>query len=288
MSQEYDVIVIGARCAGAPTAMLLARKGYRVLMVDRATFPSDTVSTHFVHPPGVAALERWGLREQLGASGCPPVRRYSFDFGFFTIQGSPRAIDGIDEAYCPRRTVLDAMLVGAAAEAGAEVREAFSVDDVVVEDETVVGIRGKGDGRATATERARVVIGADGRNSFLARAVQPAQYNEKPPITPAFYTYFSGVGSSGFEVYVGERSGMAAFPTHDDLTLLIVGMPTEDFDAGRNDVEGLFLRRIDTVPALAERVHSGTREDRFHAGTNLAGYFRKPYGPGWALVGDAG
>jgi flavin-dependent dehydrogenase len=288
MVREYDAIVIGARCAGAPTAMMLARKGYQVLMVDRATFPSDTVSTHFVHAPGVAALERWGLRDQLAASGCPPVRRYSFDFGMFTIDGTPRAVDGIDEAYCPRRTILDAMLVAAAADAGAEVRQGFSVDEVLVEDGTVVGLRGKDVGRATATERARVVIGADGRNSLVAHAVQPEQYHEKPPVSPACYSYWSGVGSSGFEVYLGERCGMAAFPTHDDLTLLIAGMPTDDFDAGRNDVEGLFLRTFETVPALAERVRAGQREERFHAGTNLAGYFRKPYGPGWALVGDSG
>ena len=101
MTQSYDAIVIGARCGGSPTAMLLARKGYRVLMVDRATFPSDTVSTHFIHAPGMAALERWGLRDALAASGCPPIRTYSFDFGPFTIAGSPRAVDGIDEALLP-------------------------------------------------------------------------------------------------------------------------------------------------------------------------------------------
>src|SRR6478735_2154786 len=123
MDMAYDVIVVGARCAGSPTAMLLARKGYRVLLVDRATFPSDTVSTHFVHAPGVAALERWGLRDALAGSGCPSIRRYSFDFGPFTIAGSPQPVDGVDEAFCPRRTVLDTLLVRAAADAGADVRE---------------------------------------------------------------------------------------------------------------------------------------------------------------------
>ena len=143
MPPHYDAIVVGARCGGSPTAMLLARKGYRVLMVDRATFPSDTVSTHFIHAPGMAALERWGLRDSLAASGCPPVRTYSFDFGPFTIAGSPRPTDGVDEAYCPRRPVLDTMLVHAAADAGVEVREGFAVDEVLVEDGTVVGVRGK-------------------------------------------------------------------------------------------------------------------------------------------------
>ena len=117
-------IVVGARCAGSPTAMLLARKGYRVLVVDRATFPSDTVSTHIVHPLAIKALSRWGLLDRLTATNCPPIDTYAFDFGPFTIAGAPGTEDA-PVAYCPRRTVLDKLLVDAAAEAGAEVREAF-------------------------------------------------------------------------------------------------------------------------------------------------------------------
>ncbi len=288
MSQSYDAIVVGARCAGAPTAMLLARTGYRVLLVDRATFPSDTVSTHFVHPPGVAALERWGLHARLAATGCPPVQRYSFDFGPFTIEGSPRATDGINVGYCPRRTVLDEMLVHAAADAGADVREGFSVDEVVQDDDgQVVGVRGESGGRAV-TERASVVVGADGRNSFVAKAVQPEQYNERPALSPAIYSYWSGVDCAGFEVFVAERCGMAAFPTHDDLTLVIAGFPEEDFASVRTDVEAALESAAERVPPLADRMRAGRREERFHTATHLAGYFRKPWGPGWALVGDAG
>jgi flavin-dependent dehydrogenase len=288
MVEDYDAIVVGARCGGSPTAMLLARKGYRVLLLDRATFPSDTVSTHFVHAPGMAALERWGLRDALAASGCPVVRTYSFDFGPFTIAGSPRPSDGIDEAYCPRRQVLDTMLVHAAADAGADVREGFIVDEIVIEDGTVMGVRGRAAGGATVTAHAKVVIGADGRNSSIAKAVNAEQYNEKPAVGPAFYSYWSGVGSSGFEVHIREACGMAAFPTHDDLTVVIVGMGVDEFNAARSDVEAAFLGTVDLAPALAERVRSGKREERFHAASELAGYFRKPYGPGWALVGDAG
>lgn len=158
----YDAIVVGARCAGSPTAMLLARKRYKVLVVDKATFPSDTMSTHLVHPPGVAALERWGLLDRLVATGCPPIDTYSFDFGPFTISGAP----GTDEApvaYGPRRTVLDKLLVDAASEAGAEVREGFTVEDVVIENGRVTGVRGHGKGGQNVTEHARVVVGADGR-----------------------------------------------------------------------------------------------------------------------------
>jgi 2-polyprenyl-6-methoxyphenol hydroxylase-like FAD-dependent oxidoreductase len=284
----HDVIVVGARCAGAVTALLLARRGHRVLLVDRATFPSDTVSTHFVHPPGVAALERLGLRAPLAASGCPPVRRYRFDFGPFVIDGAPRGVDGIDEAYCPRRTVLDALLVDAAADAGVEVRQGFTVDELLLDDGVVTGIRGSSAGGPAVTESASVVVGADGQHSFVARTVQPEQYGEKPAVSPAMYSYWSGVESAGFDVFVGDRCGMAAFPTHDDLTLVIAGVPADDFDAGRHDVEGLFLRTLERAPELADRVRAGTREERFRTASALAGYFRKPYGPGWALVGDAG
>src|SRR5207344_1463552 len=140
-NHRYDAIVVGARCAGSPTAMLLARQGHRVLVVDRATFPSDTVSTHVVHPPGAAALARWGLIDRLTATGCPPMHTYAFDFGPFTLSGSPGTKDA-PVAYCARRTVLDKVLVDAAAEAGAEIREGFRRDhgrcrrDEVIDAET--------------------------------------------------------------------------------------------------------------------------------------------------------
>ena len=288
MTTSYDAIVIGARCAGSPTAMLLAQKGHRVLMVDRATFPSDTVSTHFVHAPGIAALERWGLKDKLIATGCPPIDTYSFDFGPFTLSGSPRPADGNTDAYCPRRTVIDPILVQAAADAGVEVREGFSVDELVVEDGTVVGIKGKDAGGSAVTEKARVVIGADGRNSMVAKALHPEQYNEKPAVGPAFYSYWSGVKSSGFEVYIRDRRALAAFPTNNDQTLVLVGVHHEDFDEARKDLEATYMAALDQSP-IGEQVRSGgTREERFHVATDMAGYFRKPFGPGWALVGDAG
>src|SRR5829696_1389549 len=165
MTESYDVIVSGARCAGSPTAMLLARRGHRVLLVDRVTFPSDIVSTHFVHPPGLEALARWGLLERLAATGCPPITTYNFDFGPVVISGSPGT------AYCPRRTVLDKVLVDAAAEAGVEVREGFTLEDLVVEDGRVTGVRGHDRSGARVVERARVVVGADGKHSRVAAAV---------------------------------------------------------------------------------------------------------------------
>jgi flavin-dependent dehydrogenase len=287
MTKNYDAIVVGARCAGSPTAMLLAQKGYSVLVVDRATFPSDTLSTHVVHPPGVAALRRWGLLDRLAATGCPPIDTYAFDFGPFSISGAPGTADSA-VSYCPRRTVLDKLLVDGASEAGAEVREGFTIDDVVIEDGRVTGVRGHGKGDKTVTEQANVVIGADGRNSLVARAVRPEQYNEKPQLLCGYYSYWSGLPMDGrFEVFVRPDRGWAAAPTHDDLTLVVAGWPFAEFEANKKDVEGNYLKMFDLAPEFADRIRGAKREARF-SGTAVPNYFRRPFGPGWALVGDAG
>jgi 2-polyprenyl-6-methoxyphenol hydroxylase-like FAD-dependent oxidoreductase len=286
----YDAIMVGARCAGSPTAMLLARKGYRVLLLDKATFPSDTMSTHHIHPPGLAALERWGLLERLEATGCPPVETYSFDFGPLTISGSPQPIDGIAHGYCPRRTVLDRLLVEAAVEAGAELREGFSVDEILASDGTVTGIRGHAKGGAAVTERGRVVIGADGRHSLVAKAVKAEQYDERRSHLAMYYAYWSGLPVGGFDTTIRaeHRRGWAAVPTHDDLTVLPFGWPVEEFHANRTDIEGNFFAAMDLAPAFAERVRAAKRESKFIGSADLPGYFRKPFGSGWALLGDAG
>jgi flavin-dependent dehydrogenase len=283
----FDVIVVGARCAGSPTAMLLARKGYNVLVVDRASFPSDTLSTHVLHPPGVAALNEWGVLDRLTATGCPPIDTYTFDFGAFTLSGAPGTSDS-PVAYCPRRIVLDKLLVDAASEAGAEVREEFTVEDAVIEDGRVVGIRGHGEDGRTVTERSRCVVGADGRYSLVAKAVHPEQYNERPPILCGYYSYWSGLPvDAKFEVYSRPGRGWAVAPTHDDLTLVVAGWPFAERDANKDDVEGNYLKMFDLAPEFAERIRGAKREARF-AGTAVENYFRKPFGPGWALVGDAG
>ena len=287
---SYDAIVVGARCAGSPTAMLLARKGHRVLLVDKATFPSDTMSTHHVHPPGVAALERWGLLERLESTGCPPVETYSFDFGPLTISGSPQPIEGIARGYCPRRTVLDQLLVDAAVEAGAELREAFTVDEILADDGTVTGIRGHAKGGATVTERAGVVIGADGKHSLVAKAVKPEQYHERRSHLAMYYAYWSGLPTAGFDTTIRaeHRRGWAAISTHDDLTVVPFGWPVEEFKQNRTDIEGNFIATVDLAPEFAERVRAARRESKFVGSAELPGYFRKPFGPGWALLGDAG
>lgn len=285
---SYDAIVVGARCAGSPTAMLLARHGHRVLVIDRATFPSDTVSTHLLHPPAVAALRRWGVLDQVLATGCPPISTYSFDFGPVTIAGTPLpADDGESLAYAPRRTVLDKILVGAALDAGAEVREGFTFDELIVDGGQVTGIRGHGADGAPVEARARVVIGADGVHSPFAKAVGVREYNTKPVLQWGAYTYWRDLPVNGFEVFVRPDRGWAALPTNDGLTLVVVGWPAHESTAYRADVEGNYLKTLDLAPAFAERVRTATRVDRFHVG-GVPNVWRQPYGPGWVLVGDAG
>ena len=282
----YDVIVVGARCAGAPTAMLLARRGHRVLLVDKATFPSDTMSTHLIHPPGLAAMARWGLLDRLLATGCPPVERYGFDFGPVAVKGTPRPIDGISHARCPRRTVLDHLLVEAAVEAGVELREGFTVDTLTFADGAVTGIRGR-DGTA---ESAQFVVGADGRHSLVARTVEAPAYEERPSRLAMYYAYWSHLPVDGFETFIRneQRRGWAAAPTHDGLTCVPFGWPVEEFKARRSDIDGGFREMVELAPEFAQRIEAATRETRYVGSADLPGYFRVPFGPGWVLVGDAG
>jgi flavin-dependent dehydrogenase len=279
----YDAIVVGARVAGAPTAMLLARRGLKVLVVDRARFPSDTLSTHQVQVPGAAALARWGLLERLEAAGTPATRRVRFDPGPVVLEGEWPAVGGVGALYSPRRTRLDALLVDAAREAGAEVREGFAVDELLVEDGRVVGIRG-----GAVRERARVVIGADGRHSLVARAVGASAYHEVPARSVGYYAYWSGVPLAGGEIYARERRLVGAWPTDDGLVITYVAAPADEFGAFRAAPEPALLAALDLCGDLGERVRAGERAERIRGTADLANHFRVPHGPGWALVGDAG
>ena len=284
----YDAIVVGARCAGSPTAMLLARRGYRVLLVDRASFPRDTISTLIIWPSGVARLHRWGLLDRVVASNCPSVTRFTVDVGDFPLSGWGPPVDGVSDSYSPRRTVLDKILVDAAVEAGAELREGFSVQKVVSDGDRVIGIRGRSGGGSSVVEKARIVVGADGRNSRVARAVGAPAYLGEPSRSCMYYTYWSGVDVSGYEDRWTDRRFVLTVPTNDNLVLIVVGWPRDEFATVRQDIEGSYMRTIDEFPHLSERVRAGAREEQFYGTADMPNFFRTPHGPGWALVGDAG
>lgn len=286
----YDAVVVGARCAGSATALLLARKGYKVLLVDRSSFPSDLAfSTHYIHQSGAALLKRWGVLDKVAASNSPPITTFYFDFGTFILTGSPpAAADGVKEAYAPRRKVLDAILVAAAVASGAELRPDFSVNELLFEGGRVCGIRGREKGGSAVVERASIVIGADGMHSTVARSVQAAEYNTKEPLEGPYFSYWSDVQMKGFEFHPGVYRGSFGWMTNDGLALVGVGFAAKDHPTVRSDIEGNYLRAItEDAPDLAERLRNGHREERFVGGL-VPNYFRKPFGPGWALVGDAG
>ncbi|MBO0797798.1 MAG: FAD-dependent monooxygenase, partial [Blastocatellia bacterium] len=219
----YDAIIIGARCAGSPTSMLLARKGYRVLLVDRATFPSETMSTHLIWPPGIACLKRWGLLDKVIDSNCPPQPEFAFDFGDFSLLGNPPPSDGAAESYMPRRRYLDKILVGAAVEAGVELREGFTVQEFLWDGDRITGIRGHGTGGSPVDEKASIVIGADGMRSLLASAVQAPAYNARPPLTCWYYSYFSGTAVETPTFFPRELRSFGGMPTNDGLVCIVVG-----------------------------------------------------------------
>jgi flavin-dependent dehydrogenase len=283
----FDAIVVGARCGGSPTAMLLARRGYRVLLVDRATFPSDTISTHWIWQLGMACLKRWGLLDRVLDTNCPPFRTMGLDLGAFQLTGDPPAADGMAEICVPRRTVLDKILVDAAAEAGAEVREGFSVTGLTFSDSQVTGISGRERGGAEIQEHARIVIGADGRNSLVAKAVGSKKYNAKPGISCGYYAYWSGVAPHTPAIHPQPRRVIITFPTNDAMTVTYFGCPLADFALVRTDPERHLADAVRLVAGLEEPFRGGSRVERIRGAADLPNFFRQTFGDGWALVGDA-
>ncbi len=286
----HDVIIVGARCAGAATALLLARQGVRVLLTDRAAFPSDTVSTHLLHPTGVARLRDWGLLDPLLASGCPPIDTISFRAAEdLVLRGAPYPYDGIASSLAPRRSVLDALLVEAAVAAGAELREGVSFQQLIREDGRAVGAGfGGRSGRSGFTERAALIIGADGRHSAVARQVGAKPIRDAGTFGCQFYGYWHGLPNVGTQIFVGGGQAVLAYPTHDGHHLVLVGWPHARFAEVKQDIDRHFLAAVaKSAPAVAEHLTDAARCGPVSGSGDLGNYVRESSGPGWVLVGDA-
>ena len=287
MERRYDVIVVGARCAGAPTAMLLARRGHKVLLVDRSRFPSEMPHGHFIHRHGPRRLHDWGLLDRVIATGCPPSTTITMDTGDICLVGRDLVVDGVAAGYGPRRAALDMLLVEAAVEAGTELREGFAIEEYLTEENRVVGIRGQDCSRGSrVTEHAAITVGADGRGSLLARTVRAAEYEFVPALMCWYFSYWSG-DLRGLELYVRGKRAIFAHPTNDSLFAVFVGFPIGEQRAVQADLEWQFMAAVDLAPNLADLVRSGERVERFYGAANLPNFLRTPCGPGWALVGDA-
>jgi flavin-dependent dehydrogenase len=284
----YDAIIVGARCAGSPVALLLARKGYKVLLVDRMAFPSDMAfSNHFVHQAGAAALKRWGLLDRLAATGCPPITHDYWDYGAFSLSGPVPPADGVNTAFAPRRIVLDPLLAAGAVEAGAELRDGFSAQELLWDNGRVTGIRGRYKG-VMISEKARIVVGADGMFSMVAKAVKAPETKTSPPLEGSWYAYWSGVPMKGWHLWLRQDRVIFSYNTNHNLTLIGVAFAAKDLPEVRADIEKHHARVIqEHAPELAERMRNNRRESHFVGGA-IPYHLRRPFGPGWALVGDAG
>jgi flavin-dependent dehydrogenase len=281
----YDAIIVGTRCAGASLAMLLARKGHRVLGLDRAHFPSDTLSTHFLPPRSTHFLDAWGLLDRLAATGCPRINGVTMHYGPVVLRGRPDGVGDTTAMYCPRRLILDQLLVESARRAGAELRERTVVRDLLWEGERVVGVRATSAGGGTVEERAELVVGADGVFSHVARLVGSESETDLPSLTCGYYAYWRGVPTDGVEFYVREGRDILVFPTHDDLTCIWAGRSRGAWRDYRADPERAYLATLDH--ALLARVKAGERVTPFRGTNKLPNFYRRAAGKGWALVGDA-
>lgn len=287
-SPDYDVIVVGARVAGASTAMLLARCGYRVLMVDRATVGSDTVSTHTILRLGMLQLHRWGLADRLQATGTPRIRRVTLGFEDNLVPIDLSDDHGVDALYAPRRTVLDPMLVTAAVEDGAELRDETRFIEPLWEDGRVVGVRLE-DGAGRHDVTSRFVVGADGTWSRTADAVRSRAYRSFPPANTTYYAYFTGIDTDGVAFHFSPGATAGLIPTNDNETCVYVGWPQSRMGEFRADPDGAFLRQAAAAhPCVAEAVRGGERVSPYRGTRGLPGFLRQPCGDGWVLVGDAG
>ena len=288
---DYDVVVVGARCAGAATAMLLARAGVRVALVDCAPAGSDTLSTHALMRAGVIQLQRWGLLDRVIAAGTPAVRRTVFRYGDATTAVSLKRVAGVDALYAPRRTVLDPILVDAAAAAGADVLVGISVTDVErAVDGRVIGVVGHDRRHERVGVRAVVTVGADGVHSTVAGTVGAAVERQASHASSVIYAHMSGLETGGYEWFYAPGVTAALIPTNDGQTCVSVGAPPGRFGAElAGDVPASFRRLlVEASPELAERVAGAAPAGRLRGFAGLPGFMRRPWGPGWALVGDAG
>jgi flavin-dependent dehydrogenase len=290
-SERYDAIVVGARCAGAATAMLLARHGMSVLVLERDRRGADTLSTLAMMRAGVLQLRRWGLLEQVRASGAAAIRSTSFVYGDEVITVPIKSRDGVDALYAPRRTSLDALLGDAAAAAGADVRYGPRLVDL---DRTangrVAGVILEDRDRAVHHVASDIVIGADGLRSTVAGKVDAAPYREGRHACGVVYSIWRGLENAGNRWHYRPGISVGAIPTNDGATCIFVATPPARFHQDmRPDMEAGYRRAVsECAPSLARELSAAASVEPFRGFPGHPGVMRQSHGPGWALVGDAG
>jgi flavin-dependent dehydrogenase len=291
MNSSADVVIVGARCAGSPLANLLAREGIRVVLVEQAQFPRDTLSTHLFEADALAFLNRLGLADQLRATGAPFVRRIDNRGDDFRVLADwPQQPGDIGGIAAIRRHVLDPILAQAAGEAGAEVHMATKVIGLLEHAGRVAGVRVSGpDGEAEL--RSRLVVGADGRNSTVARLCGARKYNLTPNHRALYYGYFEGADPGPEPTFVFHRWSdrfVLGCPADSGLYLTLVLPELAELDRFRNDLEGCFMEHTLSCEPVAHAVGGAKRVGKILGAVRWEGFFREASGPGWVLTGDAG
>ncbi len=291
LNSHYDVVIVGARCAGAATAMLLARAGARVLVVDRQAYGSDRLSTHALTRGGVLQLYRWGLLDRILHAGTPPVRSITFHYGDDALRVPIKPDVGVDLLCAPRRTVLDRILVDAATEAGAEFRHGVSLTALHTRsDGRVTGVQLQDARRIALNVRAGMVIGADGRQSMVARLAGARSFATAHHATAAVYGYFKGMPEDGFHWYYRPGVAAGALPTNGRAHCVFTCVRQSEFENRfRSNLQGGFHAALeDSDPTLARAVRAAMPPDRLYGFAGAQGFMKTAHGRGWALVGDAG
>jgi flavin-dependent dehydrogenase len=287
---RYDAVITGARCAGAATALLLAKSGAKVLMVDRQAYGSDTLSTHALMRGAVLQLTRWGLIPDITAAGTPAIRSTTFHYGSEAIRVAIKPEHGVECLFAPRRTLLDRLLVDAARKAGAQVRHGVAVSELLfASDGRVIGVSLKDAGGSSMTVRTGIVIGADGRQSTVAQVVKARAYVEVSNASAIVFGYFGNLPQDGIQWYFAKNGAAGVIPTNAGHCVF-AAVPAQRFSATfRGDVRRGFLQVLEaSSPELRGDVERGTLIGRLRGFGGTPSYLRQCYGAGWALVGDAG
>jgi flavin-dependent dehydrogenase len=296
IERRYDAVVVGARCAGAATAMLLARQGLRVLAVERSRYGADTLSTHALMRVAVLQLSRWGVLERVAAAGTPRVRETHFHYEDEVTTVPIKARDGVDGLYAPRRSLLDALLVDAAVASGVTVLHETRVLDLLRgAGDRVDGVVIQSASAGPVAVEAGIVVGADGRSSTVASRVAAATTHSGRFSSAVIYAYFAGIERTGYHFLYGPSTSAGVIETNpgeDGRPQLCVFAAMSDrrfLERERFDLAAGFERVVrETSPRLAEEVARGERVTPLRGFAGAVGYFRQSWGPGWALVGDAG
>ena len=281
----YDVIIVGARAAGSPLAMRLARGGLNVLVVDRATFPSDTLSTHLMNSDSVERLAKWGVLDDVLASDLPTA-----DSIIMSVDGHAVQLNPPGNPYpviAPRRSVLDSVTLNAARDAGAEVREGFTVRSLIGHEGRISGIIGRDRAGNEVLETARLIVGADGRNSLVARQVGAESYNERPVRASLYFSYYKDWEGDAMETHHRDGVSFYAFPSNWGLACIGSYWPVEQWADVKKDPEASLAAAAAAIPEVADRFARASRIEPIQGWAGTAARYMQAAGPGWALVGDA-